>query len=82
VIPAAQVFETTQTYSCGCIDRWPLYGPPDEADTMLDVPCVPEHCDTCERVGLCTTRKAMPPAYTPVQWNDLAVGGPKKYRRL
>jgi hypothetical protein len=81
-IAAEPTIEIRLVYWCSCVDVWKVYQlGAEEAVMRVDLPCVPESCQTCGHNGLCATRRAMQ-SYSPVEFSDIAVGGPKKYRKL
>lgn len=79
---SAAPFAVSLTFSCGCSE---LIGHvaqlSEDAERQVDVPCVPETCSTCRRDGLCQMRREML-NYRPVDFHDIGVGGPKRYRRM
>lgn len=70
--------ESSLLFGCGCTERWK---PPEEPITTVDLTCLSD-CHQCTRDGLCMTRRALPPHCGPLSMSDIAVGGPKKYRRM
>jgi NTP pyrophosphatase (non-canonical NTP hydrolase) len=74
--------ESSLSYSCGCRDAWDtVTPPPDPAHSEINLPCVPEVCQTCLSHGrLCAVREGMG-NYQPVEWSEVA-GRPRRISRM